>query len=92
MTPTNLAVVFGPTLLKPTTAEAELDFRESAYRSAVIEFIIKNYEYLFSKSKFEFSQEQPSESITGVTDNHIDKTSNNENVNPPSNVDINTDR
>ncbi|KAJ3292742.1 hypothetical protein HK104_005075 [Borealophlyctis nickersoniae] len=49
MTPSNLGVVFGPTLMRPLTQKTpEADMAEAGLKSNVVEFLVKNANELFS--------------------------------------------
>ncbi|KAJ3019287.1 hypothetical protein HKX48_002232 [Thoreauomyces humboldtii] len=48
MTPTNIGVVFGPSLLRPEEQETQLDLAESSAKNAVIEFLVRNARKLFA--------------------------------------------
>ncbi|TPX58307.1 hypothetical protein PhCBS80983_g03210 [Powellomyces hirtus] len=48
MTPTNLGVVFGPSLLRPAHQETLLDMAESSAKNSVVEFLVRNAKQLFN--------------------------------------------
>jgi hypothetical protein len=47
MTPGNIGVVFGPTLMRPEIVIPLIDISESGTKSHCIEYIVRNYDMLF---------------------------------------------
>ncbi|TPX61255.1 hypothetical protein SpCBS45565_g07313 [Spizellomyces sp. 'palustris'] len=53
MTPTNLGVVFGPSLIRPAHEEMQLDMAESSAKNALVEFFVRHATELFPVAEAE---------------------------------------
>ncbi|KNC99455.1 hypothetical protein, variant [Spizellomyces punctatus DAOM BR117] len=53
MTPTNLGVVFGPSLVRPAHEEMQLDMAESSAKNALVEFFVRHATELFPVAEVE---------------------------------------
>lgn len=72
MTPGNIGVVFGPTLMRPEVVIPAQDIAESGVKSHCIEFIVRNYDILFVGGDDVSQLRRKKSTMTVGTDGSID--------------------
>lgn len=64
MTASNLGIIFGPTLIKPRQADAEVSLSslvDYPYQALIVELLIRHYEMVFDTSLSPLSNTSPTE-------------------------------
>ena len=67
MTASNLGIIFGPTLIKPRQADAEVSLSslvDYPYQALIVELLIRHYEMVFDTLLSPLSGTSPTEAVT----------------------------